>query len=164
MLSFYPLQFLFASVWPILPLKTLLLVATPEQMLRQSWLHSSILSPFLFPCKLLLLLPLLICMPCKCLPLLKRNVFGLLQVQPTPTVFGWDLMANLVFQNIFSLIFSKLTHELDHVSKGGMLNALTAHCFTKGLNSYAQKYSQSYVVCATHNAGDTISCSIIPKL
>ncbi|TKS65903.1 putative nuclease HARBI1 [Collichthys lucidus] len=49
--------------------------------------------------------------------------------------------------------FAKLTHGLDHVSKGGMLQAITQHWFTKGFAAYAQKYCQSCVICATYNAG-----------
>uniref|UniRef100_A0A8P4FYZ8 Gag-Pol polyprotein n=1 Tax=Dicentrarchus labrax TaxID=13489 RepID=A0A8P4FYZ8_DICLA len=51
--------------------------------------------------------------------------------------------------------FAKLTHGLDHVSKGGMLDALTQHWFTKGFSVHAQKFCQSCMVCATHNSGKT---------
>ena len=47
--------------------------------------------------------------------------------------------------------FAKLTHGLDHVSKGGMLDAITRHWFTKGFSAYAQKFCQY----ATHNTGKT---------
>ena len=49
--------------------------------------------------------------------------------------------------------YAKLTHGLDHVSKGGMLDALTKFWFIKGFSSYGQKYSQACMICATNNAG-----------
>lgn len=51
--------------------------------------------------------------------------------------------------------FAKLTHGLDHVSKGGMLDTITRHWFTKGFSAYAQKFCQSCMICATHNTGKT---------
>lgn len=50
--------------------------------------------------------------------------------------------------------FAELTHRLDLVSKGGMLDTITQHWFTNGFSTYAQRFCQSCMVCATHNAGD----------
>ncbi|XP_055370461.1 uncharacterized protein LOC129605103 isoform X2 [Betta splendens] len=51
--------------------------------------------------------------------------------------------------------FAKLTHGLDHVSKGAMLDALTKHWYTKGFSIYAQKYCEACMTCAQHNPGKT---------
>ncbi|XP_055358758.1 uncharacterized protein LOC129603085 isoform X1 [Betta splendens] len=51
--------------------------------------------------------------------------------------------------------FAKLTHGLYHVSKGGMLDALTKHWYTKGFSIYAQKYCEACMTCAQHNPGKT---------
>lgn len=51
--------------------------------------------------------------------------------------------------------YAKLTHGLDHVSKGGMLNIMDANWFTKGFSVQAQKHCQACVICATHNVGRT---------
>ncbi|XP_051242098.1 protein NYNRIN-like [Dicentrarchus labrax] len=53
--------------------------------------------------------------------------------------------------------YAKLTHGKDHVSKGGMLNDITKFWFTKGFSSYAQKYCQACMVCATHNVGRPVA-------
>lgn len=49
--------------------------------------------------------------------------------------------------------FAKLSHGLDHVSKGGMMSMMEQHWFTKGFSIFAQKYCQACVICATHNVG-----------
>ena len=38
-----------------------------------------------------------------------------------------------------------------------MLSMITEHCFTKGFSTYAQKYCQSCVICATHNVGRPVA-------
>lgn len=49
--------------------------------------------------------------------------------------------------------FAKLTHGLDHVSKSGMVTAITQNWYTKGFTIYAQKHCQSCAICIAHNAG-----------
>nr|XP_020445034.1 uncharacterized protein LOC109953943 [Monopterus albus] len=49
--------------------------------------------------------------------------------------------------------YAKLAHGLDHVSKGGMLDIINQHWFTKGF--YAQKHCQSCMICPTNNPGKT---------
>ena len=128
MRSFCLQQFGSVSVRLTLTQNVLLLMAMPELMLQRS----KQLTLFLFslPSLCKRKTPSQISRLCKLLPLQMKNTFGPLWVQLIQMVFGWD-----------------------HVSKGGMLNALTAHWFTKGFSSYAQKYSQSCMVCAKHNAG-----------
>ncbi|XP_029993605.1 uncharacterized protein LOC115421806 isoform X2 [Sphaeramia orbicularis] len=52
--------------------------------------------------------------------------------------------------------YAKLTHGLDHVSKGGMQEMINQNWFTKGFSAYAQKHCQAYVICASHNPGRSI--------
>ena len=52
--------------------------------------------------------------------------------------------------------FAKLTHGLDHVSKGGMLSAITEHWFTKGFTVAAQKHCHACLICSTRNPGRPI--------
>ncbi|XP_062255780.1 protein NYNRIN-like [Platichthys flesus] len=49
--------------------------------------------------------------------------------------------------------YAKLTHGKDHVSKGSMMAAISQHWFTKGFSSYAQKFCQACMICATNNIG-----------
>nr|XP_040024957.1 uncharacterized protein LOC120812808 [Gasterosteus aculeatus aculeatus] len=55
--------------------------------------------------------------------------------------------------------YAKLTHGLDHVSKGGMLPALNETWFTKGFTAYAQKFCSGCVTCSTHNVGRPVGVS-----
>ncbi|XP_062419418.1 uncharacterized protein LOC119228347 isoform X2 [Pungitius pungitius] len=55
--------------------------------------------------------------------------------------------------------YAKLTHGLDHVSKGGMLRALNETWFTKGFTAYAQKFCSACVTCSTHNVGRPVGVS-----
>jgi len=44
--------------------------------------------------------------------------------------------------------FAKLTHRLNHVSKGGMMDAITQHWFTKGFSVHAAEVlSTAYGLC-----------------
>ena len=97
-------------------------------------------------------IPSQISVPCNLLPQQMKNTFGPMLVELGPD--GKPCLPKHFFPH-----FAKLTHGLDHVSKGGMLNALTAQWFTKGFSSYAQKYCQSCMVCVTHNAGKAIHTS-----
>ena len=42
---------------------------------------------------------------------------------------------------------------MDHVSKEGMYIAITQNWFTKGFQSYAQRFCERCQICITHNAG-----------
>ncbi|XP_062248239.1 uncharacterized protein LOC133956894 [Platichthys flesus] len=53
--------------------------------------------------------------------------------------------------------YAKLSHGKDHTSKMGMLSMITEHWFTKGFSTYAQKYCQACVICATHNVGRPVA-------
>ncbi|XP_047190646.1 uncharacterized protein LOC118319863 isoform X3 [Scophthalmus maximus] len=55
--------------------------------------------------------------------------------------------------------FAKLTHGLDHVSKGGMLSMVDQYWFTKSFSIFAQKHCQACVTCATHNVGRPVQVS-----
>uniref|UniRef100_A0AAQ4RT80 ribonuclease H n=1 Tax=Gasterosteus aculeatus aculeatus TaxID=481459 RepID=A0AAQ4RT80_GASAC len=55
--------------------------------------------------------------------------------------------------------YAKLTHGLDHVSKGGMLSIIDATWFTKGFAAYAQRFCQACITCATHNVGRSVQVS-----
>ncbi|XP_056900277.1 protein NYNRIN-like [Takifugu flavidus] len=55
--------------------------------------------------------------------------------------------------------YAKLTHGLDHASKGGMLEIMSEHWFTKGFTPVAEKFCKACVVCATHNPGRPTSNS-----
>lgn len=57
--------------------------------------------------------------------------------------------------------FAKLTHGLDHVSKGGMLEMINQFWFTKGFSVTAQKYCESCLICVTQNSGKPIKMSAI---
>ncbi|KAK7925084.1 hypothetical protein WMY93_007394 [Mugilogobius chulae] len=48
-----------------------------------------------------------------------------------------------------------ISHGRDHVSKGGMLNAITQGWFTKGFTAYAQKFCQTCAICLAFNPGKT---------
>ena len=49
--------------------------------------------------------------------------------------------------------FCKLTHGLDHVSKGGMLGLISQSWFTKGFSAAAAKHCSSCLICARCNIG-----------
>ncbi|XP_029694708.1 uncharacterized protein isoform X2 [Takifugu rubripes] len=49
--------------------------------------------------------------------------------------------------------YAKLTHGLDHASKGGMITLIAEHWFTKGFTPVAEKFCKACVICATHNPG-----------
>lgn len=57
--------------------------------------------------------------------------------------------------------FAKLTHGLDHVSKGGMLEMINQFWLTKGFSVAAQKHCESCLICVTRNAGRPIKMSNI---
>ena len=59
---------------------------------------------------------------------------------------------------------AKLTHGLDHVSKGVMLLTMTKYWLTKGFSSYAQKLCQSWRTCAAHNAAGGVRMSLAAHL
>ncbi|XP_034087457.1 protein NYNRIN-like [Gymnodraco acuticeps] len=49
--------------------------------------------------------------------------------------------------------FAKLTHGLDHVSKGGMLEAINQEWFTRGFTVTAQKHCEACLICIMQNSG-----------
>ncbi|XP_039682088.1 uncharacterized protein LOC120575385 [Perca fluviatilis] len=49
--------------------------------------------------------------------------------------------------------FAKLTHGLDHISKGGMMVAITQTWFTKGFTTFAENFCKACIICAQHNIG-----------
>ena len=53
--------------------------------------------------------------------------------------------------------FAKLTHGLDHVSRGGMCTAVQSHWFTKGFSTVAADYCNRCMVCAKNNSGRAVS-------
>ncbi|CAI5689825.1 unnamed protein product [Oreochromis niloticus] len=55
--------------------------------------------------------------------------------------------------------FLKWTHGLDHVSKGGMLQAVTSLWFTKGFSTAADRYCKRCLICATNNVGRPVQDS-----
>lgn len=57
--------------------------------------------------------------------------------------------------------FAKLTHGLDHVSKGGMLEMINQFWFTKGFSVAAQKHCEVCFICLTQNAGRPIKMANI---
>eukprot|EP00066_Takifugu_rubripes_P015042 XP_011604308.1 PREDICTED: protein NYNRIN isoform X1 [Takifugu rubripes] len=53
--------------------------------------------------------------------------------------------------------YAKLTHGLDHASKGGMLTLIAEHWFTKGFTPVTEKFCKACVICATHNPGKAVT-------
>ncbi|XP_071337791.1 protein NYNRIN-like [Trachinotus anak] len=49
--------------------------------------------------------------------------------------------------------YAKLTHGLDHVSKGGMVSEVGRHWFTRGFTAYATDFCKRCVICSTNNVG-----------
>lgn len=47
--------------------------------------------------------------------------------------------------------FARLTHGLDHVSKGGMLTAMAQNWFTKGFSPVAQRHCENCHICLGNN-------------
>ena len=52
--------------------------------------------------------------------------------------------------------YAKLTHGLDHVSKGGMYTAINQYWFTKDFTAYAQKCCEKCLICLQNNPGKAI--------
>lgn len=53
----------------------------------------------------------------------------------------------------FFSAYAKLTHGLDHVSKGRMLKCMQNNWFTKGFSTVAQEYCSRCMICTTNNVG-----------
>lgn len=66
---------------------------------------------------------------------------------------------NPCLPNHFFPHYAKLTHGLDHVSKGGMLTQINQHWFTRGFSVVAQAHCEKCTICMTHN----VSRPIQPK-
>ncbi|CAL9706360.1 unnamed protein product [Knipowitschia caucasica] len=49
--------------------------------------------------------------------------------------------------------YAKLTHGLDHVSKGNMFQAVQQFWFTKGFSTFAAEFCRSCLICAQNNPG-----------
>ncbi|XP_041865219.1 uncharacterized protein LOC121654916 [Melanotaenia boesemani] len=54
--------------------------------------------------------------------------------------------------------FAKLSHGMDHVSKGGMVSSITSLWFTKGFTVVAENYCKKCLICAGYNTARPLAC------